>query len=390
MYGAVNYFSVCTAGLNATPFPIAIHLLCDTELSRHFLLMSVLSGRRQLLSYTSDVMVAGASFTPGPRDRMKDALSATVEAATPPYNYHQHPHRCSLTDPTRSLKDSASVYLHVVDRLRTLRTWLLHPGGATAVSAYSLPAAAPRVPRNVTPPPQPEVSTHEKRGEGPGRTGGGDADPAADPRSPSSPVGPEYSLSPAGGSSLLSRGSGRDEAFPEEGEGRTIDNLRQGWRRRPQPTGSRQIIDGIDADGGTQQEDDEEAVRPGSLPAGALVAAVLPSRLQGPDAASCSGILVAAGVALSGFSFLREERECDEGQGFFLWASEERLGDGSGREGEGGPPRVLGMRALVPRRGNQQALALVWAERPSFQVLDVSRRGCAGVVEHISLARRHR
>ncbi|CAM9879335.1 unnamed protein product [Scytosiphon promiscuus] len=307
-----------------------------------------------LLSYTSDVLVAGASFTPGPADHTTDAPCPPWSSVTPSYPQHQHHHRRSPVEPETFSKNTSLTYLHVVDRLRTLRTWLLHPGGATAVSAYSLPTAAPRVPRNAAPSSDPAVSTHEHQGGHPNRTTGGGADRAGGPGSPSIPVGPESSSPHAGGSPLLS-------------ESRRVD-----------------VDDG-------KREEEEEMVHPGSLPAGALVAVVLPSRMQGHNAAACSGILVAAGVALSGFSFLPEERECGEGQSSFLWEShaiEERFGNDGGC-GQA-PPRMLGMRALVPERGNQQALALVWAERPAFQVLDVSRDGRAGAVEHISLARRHR
>lgn len=344
-------------------------------------------------------MIAGASFTPGPPDQTTDAprpplLPGTAAAAARPYQHHQDHQKHGPQDPTRSLENTSSTYVHVVDRLRTLRTWLLHPGGATAVSAYSLPTAAPRVPRSVTPSSAPEASTHKQQREHLGLTHGGDSDPTADSRSPSNPVGPGSSLSLTGGSSLLSRGDHGDQTISGEG-GERKRYTPQGSRRQLQSTGSRKTVHGVDAASG-KQEEGEEAVNPGSLPAGALVAAVLPSRLRGPDTGGCSGILVAAGVALSGFSFLPKEREGGEGESSFLWESyetEERRGDESSRGGDGCgliPPRVLGMRALVPRRGNQQALALVWAERPSFQVLDVSRRGRAGVVEHISLARRHR
>ncbi|CAM9293181.1 unnamed protein product, partial [Hapterophycus canaliculatus] len=351
-----------------------------------------------LLSYTSDVLVSGASFTAGPPNQTADTLYPRMlpgTAAAPSYHQHQHQdqHWPSLPGPARILKSTSMTYLHVVDRLRTLRTWLLHPGGATAVSAYSLPTAAPRVPRNNISRSGDEVTTHEHQGERAGRTGGEDSDRMTDCRPPSYPAGPEPSLSQAGGSSFPSRGDGGDEALPGKGG--------EGKRENPQgskelqPTESLKIIDGIDADNGKEAEDDEK-IHPGSLPTGALVAAVLPSRLRGPNAAACSGILVVAGVALSGLSFLPDERDCDEAQSSFLWeshAAEVPLDDGSGPKGGGGglaTPRVLGMRALVPRRGNQQALAVVWADRPSFQVLDVSRHGRAGVVEHISLSRRHR
>lgn len=374
---------------------------------------------RQLLSYTSDVLIAGASFSDGPQeDRTVEGAHASRSpfAATTP---HYRP-----PDPTTSTigSSSSSTYLHVVDRLRTLRTWLLHPGGATAVAAYSLPAAVPRVPKNITPSSEsPSKSRSQEQRQGGSTRGGGDG--VADSSSPGGLVGPEssLSLSQITGSTLSpSGGRGRDEEGAS-GDGRREKKLtgRRGHKQQQQqhrrrPNKSRPIVDDDyledhdDEEGEEEEEDDdeEEAVDGRSLPAGALIAAVLPSRLRGPCASAGPGILVVAGVALSGISFLPEDRGGGGSQSPLLWepsADETGMGygsvgvsvcreDGGGGGGSGRMvlPRVLGMRGLLPRHGSQQALAVVWAERPSFQVLDVSRVGPAGVVEEVPLARRHR
>lgn len=334
-------------------------------------------------------------------------------AATPRASHHY-----SLPDPTISIGNSSSTYLHVVDRLRTLRTWLLHPGGATAVAAYSLPDAAPRVPKNITPSSESSSKSRaQEQRQGGSTRGGGGGDGGADSPSPGGVVGPESSLHQITGSSLSPSGGRARDGEGASGEGRREQKLtgRRGQKqqqRRMRPTKSRPIVDDdyLDDDDEEEEEeeeeDGEEAVDGRSLPAGALIAAVLPSRLRGPDASAGPGILVVAGVALSGISFLPEDRGGGGSQSPLLWEpSADETGmdyaragvsvcreDGGGGGGGCGMvlPRVLGMRGLLPRRGYQQALAVVWAERPSFQVLDVSRGGRAGVVEEVPLARRHR
>lgn len=155
----------------------------------------------------------------------------------------------------------------------------------------------------------------------------------------------------------------------------------------------------------TDGEEGEEIVDAQTLASGALTAAIIPGRLQrggggGSSSSSAgSGLLVAAGVALSGISFMSEQEGDDEGP---LWkvkvspaAAEElhhgTIGDTVGAAAAAPPPRVLGMRGIVSHSGARQALVVVWAERPAFQVLDVGRAGSsAGVVEEVSLERRHR
>lgn len=355
-------------------------------------------GYCQLLSYTSDVLIAGASFSAGPLDRTMDAQASPSPSAatpTPTSHHHQDHNHHHPSDPATSIGNSSSTYLHVVDRLRTLRTWLLHPGGATTVAAYSLPAAAPRIPKSITPSSASKHAAQEQQQQGSTRS---DGDGGADSPSPGAAVGPESSLSQTTGSALSPSGGGRDEGASGEGGEQKLTG-RRGQKQRRRPTESQSIVDDyLDED---EEDEDEEAVDGRRLPAGALIAAVLPSRLRGPNATAGPGILVAAGVTLSGISFFTEERGGGESQSTLLWessAEEAGLDDGSGGGSSGGEdgvgglvlPRVLGMRGLVPRRGSQQALAIVWAERPSFQVLDVSRGGRAGVVEEVSLARRHR
>lgn len=142
----------------------------------------------------------------------------------------------------------------------------------------------------------------------------------------------------------------------------------------------------------TAQESNEEATLDPSttaLATRAFVAYVFPSRLQrkaGP------GILVVAGLTVSGISFLPE---CDTvPTGHIespIWKTSEeggRLSDGH-RE-DPGVLRVLGMRGIFSKIGNRQALAVMWAKRPCFQVLDVSRVGFTTQVQEIPMDRRHR
>lgn len=337
----------------------------------------------QLLSYTSDVLIAGASFSTGPPDRMMDGQvsspPSTTTATAIPSSHHRHLHNQS--DSTTSfIGSSSSTYLHVVDRLRTLRTWLLHAGGATAVAAYSLPAAVPRVPKNSIPSSKVRNAAQQPQQES---TPGGGNEAVSSPV-----VGPETSWPQSAGSVLS----------PSSGGG---GGGRQEQKRGVPPSESQAVVaGGHENDEAEEEEEEEEVVDARRLPAGALIAAVLPSRLQGPNGSAGPGILVTAGVTLSGVSFLPAERECGENHRSLLWTSnaeeggfDDGSGAGSGREDgsdEPMPPQVLGMRAIMPSSGTQQALALVWAERPSFQVLDVSRGVRAGVVEEVLLSRRHR
>lgn len=342
----------------------------------------------QLLSYTSDVLIAGANFSVGPPDRTMDGQFSSPPSATNtsaaaasvlPSSHHRHVH--NLSDPAvSSTGSSSSTYLHVVDRLRTLRTWLLHPGGATAVVAYSLPAAMPRVPKTRTPSSKFGNAVQQPQ-QGSTRRGGNGADYS----SSRAVVGPETPLPQSAGSVLSSSGGGGNGG-------------RQEQKRGVSPSESQ--TDGHEDDQAVEKEDADEVVDARRLPAGALVAAVLPSRLRGPNASAGPGILIAAGATLSGVSFLPAERESGEDHRSLLWKSnaeeagfDDGSGAGSGREGEGDeptPPRVLGMRGIMPISGAQQALALVWADRPSFEVLDVSSGGRAGLVEEVLLSRRHR
>lgn len=292
----------------------------------------------QLFSYTSDVLLTGANFSSSPGG------DVTVPLATNSLSRHN--------------PSTKRAYLHVVDRLRTLRTWLVHLGGTTPVVAYVLPAAAPRVP--TTP------SVH--------------VESSAD----MSTIGPEFHGEAApdetdGHVPGLS-GSGEKSA----GGGQVV---KTGGRRLWQKTPSASLI------GKTEEEEEQhEVVNARSLASGALVAIVLHSRLQGPAG---PGILVVAGVALSGLSFLtagdallhKEPRNS-------LWAAPEAIlgleRDECGDEEGVAEPRALGMRGLLSGTGDQQALALVWAERPSFQLLDVGRAGLAGIAQEIPLYRRHR
>ncbi len=298
----------------------------------------------------------------GPPDGLMEAQVPPTRQGTTagganatPKSYHGH--FSDVCDSATSWR-SSSTYLHVVDRLRTLRTWLLHPGGATAVAAYSLPAAAPRVPKN-------RVSSSKRKNSArrgkDGTQSTGDSG-AADSSPPRAANGPDIGSFPGGGAD--DKGHRRNRSIVAEDHG---------------------------------DDEEEEEVDAQSLPAGALVAAVLSCPSRRSDASAGPGILVAAGVALSGVSFLPEELG-GGGRGReepLLWRStvEDMFDDGSrpgDRFGQPVKPRVLGMQGLVPRGGAQQALAVVWAERPSFQVLDVSRGGPAGVVEEMLLARRHR
>lgn len=266
----------------------------------------------------------------------------TVVRAPPISRQMSKPHRTT-----------SQTYLHVVDRLRTLRTWLLHPGGATAVAAYCLPNAAPRVPC---------VAAYV-----PDRSDLGSVD------------GPEshgdITRHPLEGG----RRNGSEKAEGGDTRAVEIDEVGGRDRRRQQLQRQRQL------DSLTHEE---QMVNPQSLAIGALVAVIIPSRLRGNAG---PGMLVVAGVALSGVSFLSEDESfvSERAREKPLWGVPEEF---TGGEGHGGMvSRMLGMQGLVSGGGGgQQALAVVWAELPSFQVLDVGGAGNVGVVQEISLCRRHR
>lgn len=251
------------------------------------------------------------------------------------------------------------------------------------MAAYALPAAVPRVPKNRT-----RSSKLRNTAQQPQQDSTRSSDNRADSSSSRAVVGPETSTSLSAVSVLSSTGGAGDGSRHAQKRGATASESRS------------DAADGHEDNEDVEKEEGEEAVDARSLPAGALIAAVLPSRLQGPSASGGPGILVAAGVTLSGVGFLPAGQECGEDHSSLLWKSnadevgfDDRSAAGGG--GEGGSdelisPRVLGMRGIVPGSGAQQALALVWAERPSFQVLDASRDGRAGIVEEVPLSRRHR
>lgn len=140
-----------------------------------------------------------------------------------------------------------------------------------------------------------------------------------------------------------------------------------------------------------QEKEDEEVVDAINLARGASIATVIPT---GRHSKGAVDILVVAGVALSGISFLPEGggwQQTEGGSGPIWKVPEASEGsDCAGSRQVKNTPRVLGMRGVVSESGAQQALALVWAERPSFQVLDVGHADSIGMVQNISLGRRHR
>lgn len=284
----------------------------------------------QLFSYTSEVLIAGASFSAAPDT--ESPIPSTANLRPTPY---------PPTD--RS-------YLHVIDRLRILRTWLVHPGGATAVAAYSLPTAAPRVP--VAP-----LNAADRAGV----------------------IGPEshHARSPGGGRGDNEQTSVNTAGDSTVGEGQWVAARSEGRgeeRLQSRPT-----------DISTNGDEKEEVLNVQSLAIGALTATAVTGHLR------CSagpGILVAAGVALSGVSFLPASEDGNS----LLWENSRVLAEmgGDGSQGGEAVPRVLGMQGIVSGSGFQQALALLWAERPSFQVLDVGRAGSPALVQEVPLGRRHR
>lgn len=248
------------------------------------------------------------------------------------------------------------------------------------MAAYSLPAAVPRMPKSRTP-----SSKLRNTAQQPQQDSNRGGDNGTDSSSSRAVVGPETSTSLSAVPVLSSSGGAGDGSRQEQKLGVTMSDL---------------ISIAADGHENDKVEEAEEVIDARRLPAGALVAAVLPSRLKGPNASAGPGILVAAGATLSGVSFLPAERECGEDHRSLVWQSNaEEAGFDDGSAAGSGPgdesdepmsPRVLGMRSIMPDSGSQQAVALMWAERPSFQLLDVSRGGRAEIVEEVLLSRRHR
>lgn len=254
--------------------------------------------------------------------------------------------------------------MHVVDRLRTLRTWLLHPGGAAAVSAYALPVPAPRVPI----PADVIAHAHERM----------------------CTSGPESHEVNDG---ALGEVKGSIDEFTRNATAAG----EMGWE-------AKQAIDVREEEQQQQQEhkskqqpspesciEDEEAVDPCTLTSGTLLATVisgpLPQR-HGP----C--FLVMAGVALSGITFLLTSDVVPAGQhgghGVLMDVEDSTTVWDGGRDEGTGVSRVLGMRAIVSGLGDLQALALLWGERPGFQLLDVGQAIDAAIVQEVPLTRFHR
>lgn len=296
----------------------------------------------QVLSYTSDVLIAGVSFSAAPNP---GASAVYASGASGSFN-NMEPRL-----PTY-------VYLHVVDRLRTLRTWLLHLGGAIAVSAYSLPTPAPRVPI-----PMDVVARVSASASGPESHDTISETPRDDKGDCNAHDGNVTTAKVRGSGEKHVRSSG--ERVPQQ------------RHRRHQPEQNVVLHD-------------EEAVDPRTLATGAVVATVIPGPLPQQDG-PC--FLVMAGVALSIVSFLKTSDVCTVGQhgdqGTLLEI--EQALDARDRDGlRDGAPRVFGMQAIVSEPGGLQAVAVLWAERPSFQVLDVGGAGEAATVQNVSLARLHR
>lgn len=233
----------------------------------------------------------------------------------------------------------------------------------TAISAYSLPAPASRVPipsdvitrvRASASASGPESQDDDKDG------------PITTPR-----VYQRGSENSVGQNSDCNSTRGKEEPF-------------KGQRPRQQPSRPR-----------TPPEEEavveEEEVDPRTLANGALVATVIPGRLSTNDGPS---FLVTAGVALTGIGFLPTYEVCGDRHEGALGTLLE-VGENPGVQinldiNSEVTPRVLGMRAVVSGHDGLQALALLWAERPSFQVLHVKGARAATIIQEISLERLHR
>lgn len=291
------------------------------------------------------------------------------------------------------------VYLHVVDRVRTLRTWALHPRGATAVAAYCLPAASLRVP----------VSPSSEAASGVLRTSHGGVSSAPNGWSRRGESGEaeeqreEHNTSR--GETCVS--NGEQEEWRQDGR----HDRRQGRQKRADEVSSigGDIRDKVRKTGDGQEYDDiqdpEETVDVRTLPTGALAAVMLPSQFRG---SAGSGILVVAGVTISGVNFLPEGDCVAQGaeEHFFLSTSatdsrdsnagHHDEGSSSTRDAQdeslamGRSQRVLGLEGVVPGNGAHQALIVIWEKQPMFHVLDVGHTGGATVIQQIPLSRRHR
>ena len=291
--------------------------------------------------------------------------------------------------------------MHVIDRLRTLRTWLFHPGGATAIAAYSLPTAAPRVPLASSEiaeretatlavgPESHEISLRDEREdideltaadavekeEEKGARGGGQGSSISSKQQQQRQQQQQQQQQQQGQHE-------QQQQYPHQRQEqhqqrKQQEQLQHRQQQHQQLYRAETLTDG--------EESVEELVDARNLASGALTAAIIPGRLRG---SAGPGVLIAAGVALSGISFL-SETEGDEGP---LWKVSQAAEVFHGIGDRLGPtvPRVLGMRGLVSHCGARQALVVVWVEPPSFQVLDVGRAGSVRVVEEVALERRHR
>lgn len=227
------------------------------------------------------------------------------------------------------LSPPRQAFLHVVDRQRTLRSWLLHSRGAIAAVAYSLPAPAPRIPV------------------------------------------PEDALAPAVGKSS-------DEARDDADAGRRKILEEKEETEKVLRHGRKQQLS--DASIGH-----EEAVDSRRLPSGASVAAVIPCSLPGKTGTS---FVIVAGVSVTGVTFLHARSILPTRGGvreLNRWMP--AAAGASAAEGGGSEQKVFSMRAVTLEARSLQALAILWAEQPSFQVLDVGDAGRATVMEDIPLSR---
>lgn len=227
------------------------------------------------------------------------------------------------------LSPPRQAFLHVVDRQRTLRSWLLHSRGAIAAVAYSLPAPAPRVPV------------------------------------------PEDALTPAAGKSS-------DEAHDDADAGRRKILEKEEETEKVLRHGRKQRLSDASID-------HEEVVDSRRLPSGAFVAAVIPCSLPGK---TCISFVIVSGVSVTGVTFLHARgilptrggvRELNRGMPASVGALP---ADGGGPE-----QKVFSMHAVTLEARSLQALAILWAEQPCFQVLDVGDAERATVMEDIPLSR---
>lgn len=283
------------------------------------------STRFQLLSYTSDVPIASMSFS----------ATADVDGSVSKPIGPRLPAKCP----------AQQAYLHVIDRSRTLRTWLLYPGGAIAIVAYSLPTPALRLPL-------PE-------------------DMLARDREHSS--GPEFT----------------DKLLSGDGRERVDTDMQTGWGE----SGGDGLRAGRGANGRGRRllrtmVNQEETIDGNSLASGALVAVVIPGNLSEEAGPS---FLVIAGVALTGIAFLPTGDVVSGGKGDrMIWEVLGKISKRSLDDAVGHEPRIFGMQALKAGASGLQALTVLWADRPSFQVLDVGDAGRATTMQNVPLNRMHR